>query len=385
MFKIKVNEHVFSSLFDTGAQVSCIKYNTAAALGLLHQISESSTCIRTANGQDVGVKGSVMLNFKIGPCSFTHKFMVCEGLTRPFILGKEFLSHHYFKLGWTDNNKRFAEYKSDIIAVASQAVMDDRIMVSRPVRISARNFAMVPTKCPNMFSGRVEACSCPEFKNKYPNLYMEPMQYNNPDGKWQEEMPYMIINLEYDKDIYLGKNTIMAFAPEEDKTCKYLEINEVIELTEFRNWTPRRGKSIVESDLVFSPAQVTENHHVELKDQEISQETKERFEKLKDKYPKVFSLSSQDIGRTNLVTMNVDTGDSPPICQKPYTLPLKHYSWVQQEIETLECVGVIRKSISPWASPIIMVPKKSAPGEPQDKECVWISEKSMNSSQKCKG
>ena len=30
--------------------------------------------------------------------------------------------------------------------------------------------------------------------------------------------------------------------------------------------------------------------------------------------------------------MHVDTGDSPPICQKPYTLPLKHYSWVQQEI-----------------------------------------------------
>ena len=55
--------------------------------------------------------------------------------------------------------------------------------------------------------------------------------------------------------------------------------------------------------------------------------------------------------------MHVDMGDSPPICQKPYTLPLKHYSWVQQEIETLECVGVIKKSISPWASPIVMVPK----------------------------
>ena len=64
---------------------------------------------------------------------------------------------------------------------------------------------MVPTKYSNMFSGRVEACPCPEFKNKFPNLYLEPMQYNNPNAKWQEEIPYMIINLEYDKDIYLGK------------------------------------------------------------------------------------------------------------------------------------------------------------------------------------
>ena len=34
-------------------------------------------------------------------------------------------------------------------------------------------------------------------------------------------------------------------------------------------------------------------------------------------------------------------GDSPPVCQKPYTLPLKHYTWVQQEIETLEWAGLI--------------------------------------------
>ena len=76
-FKIKVKDLVFSSLFDTGAQVSCIKYDTIAEMGLLNQVFDSSTCIRTANGQDVGVKGSIMVNFIIGPCSFTHKFAVC--------------------------------------------------------------------------------------------------------------------------------------------------------------------------------------------------------------------------------------------------------------------------------------------------------------------
>ena len=32
--------------------------------------------------------------------------------------------------------------------------------------------------------------------------------------------------------------------------------------------------------------------------------------------------------------MEIDTGNHPPITSKPYTLPLKHYKWVQREIET---------------------------------------------------
>ena len=84
-FKIKVNNLVVASLFNTGAQVSCIKYDTASALGLLHKISDSNVNIRTANGHNMGVNGSVMVSFKIGSCGFTHKFIVCEGLNRPFI------------------------------------------------------------------------------------------------------------------------------------------------------------------------------------------------------------------------------------------------------------------------------------------------------------
>ena len=54
----------------------------------------------------------------------------------------------------------------------------------------------------------------------------------------------------------------------------------------------------------------------------------------------------------------------PPIPSKPYTLPLKQYKWVQREIETLEKAEIIERSISPWASPVVIIPKKSTPGEP---------------------
>ena len=62
--------------------------------------------------------------------------------------------------------------------------------------------------------------------------------------------------------------------------------------------------------------------------------------------------------------MGIDTGDGLPITQKPYTLPLKHAIWVQRELEILEKAGVIVRSVSHWASPIAVVPKRTALGEP---------------------
>ena len=174
----------------------------------------------------------------------------------------------------------------------------------------------------------------------------------------------MLINLGNVDTIYIGKDTPVAYIKGEDAGCEYLEVNEIIEDVWGINWQPPHVCKMVTSDLVYSPAQVTEHRHMELKDQSISEDIKRKFEELKEQFPKVFSLSNEDIGHTQLVTMDVDTGDSPPICQKPYTLPLKHYNGVQQEIETLEHAGVIRKNIRPWASPIVVVPKKSAPGEP---------------------
>ena len=103
---------------------------------------------------------------------------------------------------------------------------------------------------------------------------------------------------------------------------------------------------------------------VELQDAEVSEEHQKAFKELCNEFKDIFSVDSSDIGKTPLVEMEIDTGDSPPITQKPYTLPLKHAKWVQKELEILEKAGVIVRSVSPWASPIVVVPKRTAPGEP---------------------
>ena len=76
--------------------------------------------------------------------------------------------------------------------------------------------------------------------------------------------------------------------------------------------------------------------------------------------------------------MEIDTGNSLPIIQKPYTFLLKHATWVQKELEILEKTGVIVRSVSPWASPIVVIPKRTAPGEPP-KRRLCVDYRAVNS------
>ena len=115
-------------------------------------------------------------------------------------------------------------------------------------------------------------------------------------------------------------------------------------------------------DFLKSPAEVTAHRKVLLEHKKVTRKT---FDELCEKYDDIISKNSGDIGKTMLIEMEIDTGNHPPIASKPYTLSLKYYELVQREIETLERAGIIERSISPWASPVVIVPKKSARGYSQ--------------------
>ena len=124
------------------------------------------------------------------------------------------------------------------------------------------------------------------------------------------------------------------------------------------------GEEGFKTDFLISLGDIYPNRKVKLEDAEISEETRRQFEEMCNRHPEAFSKNNKDIGKTTLIEMEIDTGDCLPVAQNPYMLPLKHHEWVRKEIETLEKAGVIERSLSPWASPVIVVPKKLAPDEP---------------------
>ena len=141
--------------------------DTVATLGLLGKLTQSSVTVNTTSRQNMGVAGDVKVNFKIGrKYSFTHRFVVCKNLTRPFILSANFMSQNYMKLGWAPGKKRMLGYLDETIAVAPQEVTNEPLVVRNSIRIPARNCAVVPGYCAQMFSGKVMAVLCDELKQE---------------------------------------------------------------------------------------------------------------------------------------------------------------------------------------------------------------------------
>ena len=185
-------------------------------------------------------------------------------------------------------------------------------------------------------------------------------------------MPLTIFNLSKVDHLYIGTDTVVAFAEEPTIDTYHIELasEEKIKghLAKPHNWVPQRHKTLPEippdTAFICSPADVPGPHKAQLQDKDITTDIGQKFEELCEEYGEAFSKNNEDISRIKLVKMDIDTGDSPPVSSRPYTLPLKHYEWVQREIESFEHAGVIPKSMSKWASPIVIVPKKSAPWEP---------------------
>ena len=62
-------------------------------------------------------------------------------------------------------------------------------------------------------------------------------------------------------------------------------------------------------------------------------------------------------GTTDLIQMNIDTGDAVPKKQPLRRTPFAARQEVAQQLKKMETLGVIQPSTSPWASPVVLVRK----------------------------
>ena len=87
---------------------------------------------------------------------------------------------------------------------------------------------------------------------------------------------------------------------------------------------------------------------------ELGKEQKEELSALLNKYSDVFQDKP---GKATVNPVSIPTGSSSPVTTYPYRTPNRWKDKIQTEIDTLLEYGIIEPSTSPWASPIVPVPK----------------------------
>ena len=97
---------------------------------------------------------------------------------------------------------------------------------------------------------------------------------------------------------------------------------------------------------------------LDLSDSTLKPPEKAQLLSLINEYRDNFATSPEELGRTGLVTHKIDTGDQPPIRQRPYRVSHQQRTIIEEHVTDMLNRGIIQPSVSPWASPVVLVKKK---------------------------
>ena len=356
--------------------MSCMSLKTFDSLKL-NLTKERFPLVVTATGTSMDPIGFTQCTFLINGRSFTQKFIVCTNQTRPVILGKDFSARNCIGIIWTkQGSRRMIDDDNTTIMEVFEQTKDVPLSLANPIRIPPHSIVVAVVECNRPLHPHMDIKGDAGFLREYPNIHVSHTYVNNPN-KSSNCIPFSFTNLSMHSQ-YLGKDKVVGFA---EPTTDAVEVHELVDYDEIkemmqgpRNHVSRKKQAKyklpavpIDNAFLTSPADIPGPRKVDLQDADVKPMTRSAFDELCKRYPTIFSRGNKDIGRTQLITMDIDMGDSPPVSSHPYKLALKHHQWVQDEIETLEHAGVITKSMSPWASPIVVVPKKSQHGEPPKK------------------
>ena len=332
--------------------------------------------VKSATGCNLAPVGLVNCTFELGRTKFRSDFIVCKNLIRPLILGRDFLIQNHVSVKYSENGRCILDHQQQEF-IASLNVEDkphlsltaSMILPGRTLAIIQVNNDLEPKQSGHIYEIKPNCFLAEE----YPNLYIIPMIHNVDIHKTENE-PLVVINLLTD-DISLLKGEVMGFMQNQS-----LDISEIVTetstepspilLEEDNDMEVLQGKveerisESKEKKIIASPADIEVHRKIKLQDANVSDKQQNAFKAFCNEFKDIFSVDLSDIGKTSLIEMEINTGDNPPITQKPYTPTLKHAVWVQKELGILEKAGVIVRSVSPWASPIVITPKRTAPGEP---------------------
>ena len=208
-----------------------------------------------------------------------------------------------------------------------EQMTDIPLSLTNSIRNPPHTIAVAVVECAKPLNSTMDITADEGFLRDFPNIHVARSHVNNPKESLAPNcIPFVFTNLSMYSQ-YLGKDKVVGFAQPTAEDVEVHALADHDELAEMMrgpwNHIPHKKQAkyklpIIPLDNAFltSPVDVPGLRRVDLQDADITPGMRSTFDALCEKYLKVFSKGNEDIGRTQLVTMDIDTGDSPWLAQE---------------------------------------------------------------------
>ena len=300
--------------------------------------------LRTASGTLMPGMGFLTCNLQIGGEIYKQQF-ICQQLTPGIIFGRDFLSRNQLGITWGPEGVLQLRDKQDLSVQTAEKITKPTVTLAAKTVVPPRSLVLVTvsTTLPSC-GNKTHFDFIPVQANPQlgPNCVIYPLDYASIKGGLQRGLQ-VVVNLGQ-QDVKLQQGTILGHFQKTQPEEIMITQEDIFGVNVEEPWASREVKEEVlkgdKKSFITSPADIDPREPVKLRDAEVTPQHRKAFEDLCAEFETIFSKDSADLGKTPLLKMDIPTGDSPPITQRPYTLALKHVQWVQEEIGlTLECTN----------------------------------------------
>ena len=281
-FLTKIGTTTCNALIDTGTTKSCISEKYYQSLSLTKMQFTRNISIRSATGSNLIPLGLINCSFELGKIRFSNDFIVCKHLTRPLILGRDFLIQNHITVQYADDGRCILDYQQQELVASLDVEDKPQLNLAYSIMLPGRSLAIVcihNNLNPDQSGQLYEIEPSQNLNEEYPNLCVIPMIHNG-DVHKTENVPLVVINFSSD-DVHLSKGETMGYMQNQS-----LDISEIMTETStepspiileeddkevLQEQEREVGKEKIEKRFITSPANIEIYRKAELQDADVTE------------------------------------------------------------------------------------------------------------------
>lgn len=319
------------SLLDTGADANVLCADVWRAISPLPALQQSDIELHGVTKDMLHIRGKVALNLVIKGRKIKKpvEFLVAENCVQNLILGRPFIEAHVQSIRGCDGdftlNSEPTPYPSPSFSVDAQ-LLDS-------VSVQARTMDVIEATVPSRAYPESWDCLFTPTPEAVATLGLDPdstfMTVRN------NKLRLSVCNAT-DEPIHLASGSTVGSVSEAKVVQPSPMVSSIL------------AESVPDVDI----------RHLLHGSVEMDDIDKENAEDLLLSFEHLFGEKLTQVNPDTHVKHSIPTGSHAPVAVKPYRVAVHMREALNKELEAMLAAGVIKKSHSPWAAPVVLVAKK---------------------------